>query len=446
MRFTPAMSVDPSRAPRLGERVYTPQFWLAYLANLLLVCANSLTFRFADYVEFLGGNKTLTGQLFQAGMLAAITFRLMLGRAMDRYGTRRIWLASSGLFLAGVGTYLCVGRLSVFFWLARVLHQVGLAGMFSCSIVHIQDRVPHHRRTEVIGSLGSSGFVGTILGTSLGDLVFWLFPQGNAPFLVIFLGSLLLGTVHVAVVLRLTRRDLHQPPEVSSAPWVLLWRHWPGSVALVSLAMGTSFAVTTLFLTRYAGHLALRGIGMFFLPYSLTAFGCRWMIRDWGTTFGRHKMILWGLAGLTVGQLLFLPVKSDLWFILPGMVCGFGHALLFPAVVSLGAGKFPIEYRGTGTTLVLGFQEIGMALSAPLLGMIVDHGQVPGASARAGFVGMFLAASATAAAAGIVYLLTAARTPDAELMAAVLPNAEQTAPINAAGNRNVADAIVLPVE
>ena len=47
---------------------------------------------------------------------------------------------------------------------------------------------------------------------------------------------------------------------------------------------------------------------------------------------------------------------TDWLFALPAVVCGFGHSLLFPAVVSIG-GWFPIQYRGSGTTLVLGFTD-----------------------------------------------------------------------------------------
>jgi MFS family permease len=121
-------------------------------------------------------------------------------------------------------------------------------------------------------------------------------------------------------------------------------------------------------------------------------------------------MVLWGLAGLTAGQLLFLVVTSDLLLVLPGIVCGFGHALLFPAVVSIGAGRFPVQYRGSGTTLVLGFTEVGTALTAPLLGRLIDAGNA-GGSTR-GFSWMFIAAGATAGIAALFYAATAARHPD----------------------------------
>lgn len=389
---------------------YGAGFWLAYTANLLLVCGNSLTFRFAEFVNSLGGNEELSGEIVRAGLIAAILFRLGLGQAIDHYGPRRMWLLSSVALLGGEVGFLLVSRLSPALWIARIAYQVGLAGMFSCSIVHIQNQVPAHRRTEIIGSLGSSGFVGTVIGTLLSDLIFHSLPEGDPRFAAMFGGTLLLGALHTLVVFRLTSGDTHARPDVTPGPFRMLLRYWPGPIVLVAIAMGTGFAVTTVFLTRFSTATGLAGIGMFFLPYSVTAFGCRWLLRDWGTTFGRHKMVLWGLAGLTFGQLLFLTVSADWMFIPPGIVCGFGHSLLFPAVVSIGAGRFPTQYRGSGTTLVLGFTELGTALAAPLLGLLIDQGNQVGGTQ--GFSWMFAAASGVAALVGIYYAITAARHPD----------------------------------
>jgi MFS family permease len=413
--FLPSMTqpsdVSPACLP--DDSIYDRGFWLAYTANLLLVCANSLTFRFAEFVADLGGTEELAGEIVRAGLISAIVYRLGLGRAIDRFGPRQIWVLSSLLFLCGVGAFLIPRQLGPLVWIARIAYQSGLAGMFTCSIVHIQNQVPMHRRTEVIGSLGSSGFVGTIIGTQLGDLIFRFVPPGPAQFAAMFGGCSLFGACHAGIVFWLTRKDEHVAPEITPGPFRLLLRYWPGPIVLVSVAMGTSFAVTTVFLTRYATQTGLHGIGMFFLPYAVTAFGCRWILRDWGTTFGRHKMVLWGLGGLAVGQLLFLLVKSDWLFLLPGTVCGFGHALLFPAVVSIGAGRFPVQYRGSGTTLVLGFTELGTAISAPLLGKMIDFGNVAGSTA--GFSWMFISAGAAAAVVGLFYAATAARHPDRDL-------------------------------
>lgn len=402
---TPTASLAAS-----DDAIYDRSFWLAYAANLMLVCANSLTFRFAEFVASLGGSEELSGEIVRAGLIAAIVCRLGLGRAIDRYGPRSIWLASSLVYIAGGAAFLVPESLSPTVWIARIAYATGLAGMFSCSIVHIQNQVPAHRRTEVIGSLGSSGFVGTILGTQLGDLIFKFLPEGQPRFAAMFGGAAALGLAHAIVVFLLTKNDAHERPPATPGPFRLLIRYWPGPVLLVAFAQGTSFVVTTVFLTRFATAMDLSGIALFFLMYSATAFICRWIFRDWGATFGRHGMVLWGLAGLTCGQLLFLVVSSDWLFVLPAIVSGFGHALLFPAIVSIGAGKFPVQYRGSGTTLVLGFTELGTALAAPVLGMLIDIGNADGGTR--GFSWMFLSASATAATVGVFYALTAARSPD----------------------------------
>jgi MFS family permease len=406
---TPALSAVAS-----DDVIYDRSFWLAYAANLVLVCANSLTFRFAEFVASLGESEEMAGEIVRAGLIAAIFCRLGLGQAIDHYGPRRIWLLSSVLYVAGGAAFLFPETLSPLVWLARIAYSTGLAGMFSCSIVHIQNQVPAHRRTEVIGSLGSSGFVGTIIGTQLSDLAFKFLPAGNAHFdprfIAMFGGAAALGLLHMGIVFWLTRCDRHAAPRVAPGPFRLLFRYWPGPITVVAVAMGAGFVVTTVFLTRFATAMNLRGIALFFLPYSLTAFGCRWMFRDWGTAFGRHKMVLWGMAGMTVGHLLFLVVSSDWLFVLPAVVCGFGHSLLFPAVVSIGAGRFPIQYRGSGTTLVLGFTELGTALAAPLLGMLIDLGNARGGTL--GFSWMFISAAAIAGAAGVFYAITAARIPD----------------------------------
>lgn len=409
-------AASPSDDP--GRSIYHGAFWLAYLANVLLVCANSLTFRFAEFIAALGGTEVLSGQIVSTGLIAAVLVRFWLGQAIDRYGTRHVWLISSVFFIAAGGTFLVPHQLSPLIWLARIAYQTGLAGMFSSSIVHIQNQVPPHRRTEVIGSLGSSGFVGTILGTQLGDLVFNVLPPGPWKYYAMFGGAAFLGALHMAVVFFLTRNDEHIAPQETPGAHKLLLRYWPGCVLLVAMAMGTSFAVTTVFLTRYATALHLRGIGTFFLGYSITAFCCRWLFRSWGETGGRHKMVLWGLGGLAVGQWLFLTVSSDWQFLFPALVCGFGHALLFPAVVSLGAGQFPIQYRGSGTTLVLGFTELGTILAAPILGMIIDMGHAAGVPERGdAFHPMFIVAGSVAFVVNVIYALTAARQPDRDLPA-----------------------------
>jgi len=181
----------------------------------------------------------------------------------------------------------------------------------------------------------------------------------------------------------------------------LIFRYWPGNVVLVAMMMGISLTVTTIFLTRFATRLGMiNGVGTFFTAYALTAFLFRVQTATWSRTIGRHRMIWLGLAGHCLGHGILPFVTQEWHFLIPAVACGFGHALLFPAVVSLGAGAFPKEYRGSGTTITLGFVELGSALSAPVLGWVIDQG------GRFGFTRMYWISSATAFAIGVIYALS----------------------------------------
>jgi MFS family permease len=118
-------------------------------------------------------------------------------------------------------------------------------------------------------------------------------------------------------------------------------------------------------------------------------------------------MILIGLTGHALGHCLLPLVRAEWQFLIPSVVCGLGHALLFPAVISKGAGAFPRQFRGSGTTLVLGFVDLGTAVSAPILGTIID---------RFGFTEMFLTSAITAVIITVFYGLTTARIPDTDVV------------------------------
>ncbi len=81
-------SVD--EAQQQTPSVYNRVFWLAYAANLTLVSANALTFRFAELVAYLGGSEKVAGAIISTGVMGALAARFLLGQAIDHYGTRRL--------------------------------------------------------------------------------------------------------------------------------------------------------------------------------------------------------------------------------------------------------------------------------------------------------------------------------------------------------------------
>ena len=227
--------------------VYGRTFWLAYLANSALVMASALTFRFAELIDFLGGRESAAGDIVAFGTAVAVVLRLSVSHVLDDYGTRRMWPICTVLFI--VGCLLFVAPLYIFngpaifdpvtgtatnlSWIlfaARAAFFVGLTGMFACSMTHIQNHVPPERRTEIIGNLGSSGFVGMILGSNIGDWILLSVPDKRLKFLLLFGGAALIATFYLVIVILMTRDQLHERPSPTPPAFRLMLRFWPGAV------------------------------------------------------------------------------------------------------------------------------------------------------------------------------------------------------------------------
>ena len=385
--------------------VYGRTFWLAYLANSALIMGNALTFRFAELVNHLGGTESDTGIIVALGTAVAVLVRLSVSHVLDDYGTRRMWPLCAMLFVAGVASFLVPADLSWVLYLARVAYFVGLTGMFACSMTHIQNHVPPERRTEIIGNLGSSGFVGMIVGSNIGDVVLRLVPDKRTQFVILFGGAAVIGLMYLVIIVLLTRDQPHPRTATSPPAFRLLIRFWPGTVVLTAMIMGLGGTATQTFLTRFATSQHIDGIAAFFSGYAISAFVFRLLVSNWSRTIGRHWMLVRGLLGHVVGHAM-LAFATEWWHFIPAsIVCGFGHALLFPAVVSLGSGAFPKECRGSGTAIILGFTDFGSLVFAPVLGWIIVHH---------GFTAMYLTSSGSALVTALLYAVVAWHYPDDE--------------------------------
>ncbi|MDF1743209.1 MAG: hypothetical protein P1V19_05905 [Gimesia sp.] len=78
------MSITPIVPGDEEEPIYNRLFWLCYLANVILVTANALTFRFADLITYLGGTEELVGDIVSCGVLVALIASFYLGQGIDR--------------------------------------------------------------------------------------------------------------------------------------------------------------------------------------------------------------------------------------------------------------------------------------------------------------------------------------------------------------------------
>jgi MFS family permease len=315
------------------------------------------------------------GLIVGVGMIGALATRVLLGIGIDRLGPRRIWLVALGVFIVAALAHLGITTVhGPAVYLVRILLTIGVSGGVGASLTYVSLRVPEARIAEMVGMLGTSGFLGLAIGPIFGD---WLLGEGpvrQAELDRMFWLAALAGLVSLAATALATRGQVRQPRRRPYPAWIpLVRRYHPGVLMLVALAMGLGTGLPCVFVRAFAAELGLSGITSYFLVYAAVAFAARIVTRRWPEILGIRWVMLIGLASLAISMLLYLIVDRTWQLAIPATVAGLGHALLFPAIVAGGTLSFPSRYRGLATTLVLGMLDVGNLLGQPAVGFVLHY-------------------------------------------------------------------------
>lgn len=397
----PQQLVPPSAGE---ERIYGPTFWCVYVGNTAFTVAIAMMYRYADFVLFLGGNEWNLGLIVGVGMVGSLVMRLFQGFGIDHFGPRKIWLWSNfGLVLSLVAhTFVTDVRGPAIFAL-RILYATSMAGVYGSSITSVSRRLPLARMAEVVGILGTSGFIGMAVGPMLGDVFCGHEPITRADLNTMFLVAAGLGVFSFFCAALATRHETkptrhHRKPPMA---W-LVRRYHPGIVMMLAIVMGIGLVIPTTFLPTFIEQHDIQNTGTFFLFYAGTAFLVRISTRRFPHLFGVRPMIFIGLALLAVSLLCYLTVTTQWGLAVPGFFAGMSHAVLFPSVTAKGSTSFPSRYRGLGTTLMLSMLDIGMLVGAPLVGQLVELSKNAGLHP---YNTTFVVLSAGVALTGVFYAL-----------------------------------------
>ncbi len=398
---SPASEVDTAENTDGCSRLYGPRFWYAYAASTLVTVAVAILFRYADLVTLLGGTELQLGWIVGLGMVGSLLARFSLGVAIDQQGPKRIWLGSlvvlAGTCLAHLAISRCDGPE---IYLLRLLYCTSIAGVFGASTTFISTGVNISRMAEVLGILGTSGFVGMMLGTQLGDALAGPGPAERWVVDRMFMaaGLLVLGAIPFAW---LATRGTH--PLVKRrdpVTWETLWKYQPGFVLVVGMVAGAALSLPQAFLRPYAEFIHVPRIGTFFTVVAVTAVATRIVNRYVLQRLGLQVMVVIGLGLLALAQVLYLAVDSEWKFLLPGLPYGIGQAILYPVVAALGTATFPERYRGMGITLILAAFDVGQLVAGPAAGGLIRGSESFGLP---GYPILFLASSAALIGVGAAY-------------------------------------------
>src|SRR3954452_19148218 len=152
----------------------------------------------SEYQVAVGGTFYIAGAALGA---------LFFGYLTDRFGRKKLFLASLGLYLvATVATGLCWSAAS--FWAFRFLTGFGIGGEYAAINSAIDELIPARNRGWVDLAINGSYWLGAAFGAALSGVLLneKLFPADVGWRLAFFLGAVL------AVAIMLVRRNVPESP------------------------------------------------------------------------------------------------------------------------------------------------------------------------------------------------------------------------------------------
>ncbi len=332
---------------------------------------------YARWIEFLGGDLRQVGFVMGASATAGLILRPWMAQWINRWGSRTMWMLGYVLFICASLGNLLITEVGPLIYVVRSGLLLAGALVFASGLTYISQIAPENRRTEAIGILGIGGFLGMLMGPLLGDI--FLEERTRESFTALFLIAAG-ANIFSLIGLTLVRTPKHHCSSTSlhvGAFFKIVKQHWPGAILAVDFAFGICMAGPFIFVASFIDHasLAFREqsvLGLFFLGYAGLAIIVRLSSRRLPDRVGPAKVLIAGIAFMSIGMLGFSWVTSErTWLILiPAGLTGIGHSLMFHTMTSITLATFPTTVRGTGSALALMMLDLGTILGAPILGWI----------------------------------------------------------------------------
>jgi EmrB/QacA subfamily drug resistance transporter len=473
---TPAYGLATADPPR--ERGPWPVFWLAALGTFLAYLdVTIVNIAFPDIAgDFDGSGLGALSWVVNGYALAFAALLVVLGRAADRVGRRRVYLAGVSVFAlasAACAVATSPGALVA----ARTVQGAAAAAMIPAALGLLLTVFPPQKWAAAIAAWGAVGAVAAALGPPLGGL---LTEAGS--WRLIFLINIPVGIATVALGVRRLResRALETaPPDLPGAvllagatgalalalvqgeAWgwssaatlgsfaaalvvggllvlrtrriaapvlepALLRSRWVRAANAGTLAFGAALFASqlcaVLFLTGVWGYSTLEA-GLAAVPGALSAavaapLGGRWASRSGPAPVGAS-----GAAMFAASLAWVIAMASDtpefllVW--LPyGIVGGAGIGLGLPALIGATAAGLPPTRFATGMALATTARQLGAVLGVALLVAVIGT-PAPDDAMAAYDAGFALCAIAVTLAAGCSLLLGPRPAPVRSRLAAV---------------------------
>ena len=377
----------------MSDRLWTKSYVLALGVGFLLslVFYLFMTTMALYAVERFGAGDALAGLASSVFVVGALVSRLLAGALVDRFGQRRVLLASLVVFAVAALAYLPAEGLGVLL-AVRAVHGFAFGLAHTAASAVVQALVPASRRAEGTGYHGASTTLATALGPFAAVVV-----MGRHGYDGLFVAAAVASFLALGAAVWLRAGSAPAGPRrVRQRTAPIEPRALP--IASFALLGAAAYSGVIAFLNPYAASLDLTAAAaMFFLVYAAAVLITRPAIGRLQDARGDNVVMYPAIACFAAGLALLSVAQDALVLLLAAGLLGLGWGTVMSAGQAIAVGTAPITHVGRVMSTYFLLVDLGMGLGPVLLGVLVG---------RSGYSWMYAAlAVVVVLSAGVYHLV-----------------------------------------
>lgn len=312
-------------------------------------------------VDELGGTEATAGFVMGSFAVAALATRVGFGRLGDRRGARRLMVIGCITSALGLSLLLVTDTVALAIG-SRLLMGTAQAAAMTGSTVLAIDLAPESRRGEAASYILVAFHLGLGFGPVIGEAIL-----NASSYDTVWLTLAALALVGAAVSMLLPHRP--GDPDAPPSPWIHPSGLAPGAVAAFGIV---GFVTFSTFIPLYGPEIGLERIGLVFTVASLSIAAVRIVFGAAPDRLGPIRAGSLALAFSALGSVIVALWSVPAGVFVAAAVLAGGMALQTPSLIPVVVEGIEPNERSSAMATFTMLMDVSVALTAPLIGLIVS--------------------------------------------------------------------------
>ena len=323
------------------------------------------------YIDDVGASKQEIGIVMGSFAIGLLLSRPMLGRLADKDGRKIVLLI--GTIVAAIAPFGYLATQSIpLLILVRIFHGISVAAFTTGYSALIADLAPGETRGEIIGYMTLATPLGLAIGPALGGYL-----EATSGYGILFLFCAELGFVALLGIVQVTNPPVQTQQQTEGNNrnfWQILSSPRVKVPTIVMLLVGLSLGAVHTFVSLFlkSTNVDFNG-GLFFTASAISSFSIRVFAGKASDRFGRGLFITFGIFCYILALILLWQAHSVIFFLLAAIAEGAGGGTLISMMITMMADRSLPQERGQIFALCIAGLDLGIAIAAPLLGIIAEQ-------------------------------------------------------------------------